>query len=283
MQFHPAYSYEDFVQGYRPVELPGGQPGFRLSDGPLMRLAERAREAPDATHVLVIDELNRGNVAKIFGELFFLLEYRDEAVTLAYQPPEAAPFKLPANIRIIATMNTADRSIALIDQALRRRFFFIGFHPDEHPVKGLLKRWLARERPDLDWIAGLVDEANLQLGDDAHATGIGPATSCSTTPANSTRPSSSRSGRTRSSQPSKSTSTANPTALPPSTTTPSAPMRRTAAPNERSARSDGIPDERRVELDDDELDRLFAILGPSLGVRPMSVRPAPTTSLPAAA
>ena len=174
MQFHPAYSYEDFVQGYRPVELPGGQPGFRLSDGPLMRLAERAREAPDATHVLVIDELNRGNVAKIFGELFFLLEYREEAVTLAYQPPEAAPSNCQQHPHI-ATMNTADRSIALIDQALRRRFFFIGFHPDEHPVKGLLKRWLARERPDLDWIAGLVDEANLQLGDDAHATGIGPS------------------------------------------------------------------------------------------------------------
>ena len=83
VQFHPSYDYEDFVEGYRPSE--GGQ-GFGLIAGPLKRIADAARKSPDAMHVLVIDEINRGNVAKVFGELYFLLEYRDKGVTLQYSP-----------------------------------------------------------------------------------------------------------------------------------------------------------------------------------------------------
>jgi MoxR-like ATPase len=169
VQFHPSYAYEDFVEGYRP-RLINGQPGFALVDGPLKRMAQAAREAPEATHILVIDELNRGNVAKIFGELYYLLEYRDEQVTLQYS---GAPFTLPRNLWIIGTMNTADRSIALVDLALRRRFYFVPFFPDQPPVAGLLRRWLERNKPDLVWLADAVDRANALLKDRHLA--IGPS------------------------------------------------------------------------------------------------------------
>ena len=169
VQFHPSYSYEDFVQGFRP-RLHNGQPGFDLVDGPLRRIAEQAKANPKATFILVIDELNRGNVAKVFGELYFLLEYRDEAVRLQYGG-DGEGFSLPSNLWFICTMNTADRSIALMDAALRRRFYFAPFFPDGPPIKGLLRRWLVREGRDT-LAADLVDEANKKLDRDA---GIGPS------------------------------------------------------------------------------------------------------------
>ena len=143
VQFHPSYAYEDFVEGYRP-SLVVGQPGFVLAKGPLKRAAEAAsktQENPATRHVLLIDEINRGNVAKVFGELYYLLEYRDEEVSLLYS---REPFMLPKSLRIIGTMNTADRSIALIDAALRRRFHFVPFFRDKLPIEGLLRRWLRR-------------------------------------------------------------------------------------------------------------------------------------------
>ena len=171
VQFHPSYAYEDFVQGYRPA-LREGQPTFELRGGPLLRAAERASAEPDDTHVLVIDEINRGNLAKVFGELYFLLEYRGQTIRLQYSD-EA--FALPDNLYIIGTMNTADRSIALVDLALRRRFHFVEFHPDEWPVRGLLRRWLsAGGASEMEWVADVVDLANEQLRDDRHAA-IGPS------------------------------------------------------------------------------------------------------------
>ena len=169
VQFHPSYSYEDFVEGYRP-RLIGGQPGFELVQGPLRRIAGRARENRDATFVLVIDELNRGNVAKVLGELYFLLEYRDEDVRLLYGDDEGG-FRLPPNLWFICTMNTADRSIALMDAALRRRFYFARFFPDEPPIAGLLRRWLEAHGQGT-WVADLVDAANKKLDRD---TGVGPS------------------------------------------------------------------------------------------------------------
>ena len=175
VQFHPSYAYEDFVRGFRPA-LVNGQPGFELKDGPLLQAAERARqdEERDVRHFLIIDEINRGNLAKVFGELYFLLEYRDEAITLQYQKEGEDKFSLPSNLYIIGTMNTADRSIALVDLALRRRFYFVEFHPDDEPVKGVLRRWLQANHPDMEWVADVVECANDLLKDDRHAA-IGPS------------------------------------------------------------------------------------------------------------
>ncbi len=173
VQFHPSYSYEDFVQGFRPT-LEGGQAGFELRDGPLVRAARVARldQGKGIKHFLIIDEINRGNLAGVFGELYFLLEYRDEGIQLQYSDE---PFSLPDNLYIIGTMNTADRSIALVDLALRRRFYFVEFHPDNEPIKGVLRRWLQKNGlDDMEWVADVVDGANKLLGDDRHAA-IGPS------------------------------------------------------------------------------------------------------------
>ena len=169
VQFHPSYAYEDFVQGFRPV-LRDGQPGFELTGGPLLTAAEQARAEPDERHFLVIDEINRGNLSKVFGELYFLLEYRNEEMSLQYS---AKPFSLPDNLYFIGTMNTADRSIALVDLALRRRFHFVEFHPDKPPVAGLLARWLAKHAAEWSWLAAAVDRANEKLSDRQAA--IGPS------------------------------------------------------------------------------------------------------------
>ena len=171
VQFHPSYAYEDFVQGFRP-KLIGGQPGFELKDGPLLDMAKMARQDRDEKHFLVIDEINRGNLAKVFGEMYFLLEYRDEKMRLQYSE-SGEMFAMPENLYIIGTMNTADRSIALVDLALRRRFYFVEFHPDEWPVEGLLLRWLDAKNPGMAWAAGIVDEANRRLADKEAA--IGPS------------------------------------------------------------------------------------------------------------
>ena len=170
VQFHPSYAYEDFVQGFRPT-LIDSQPGFALRDGPLLQAARRAANSKlDEKHFLIIDEINRGNLAKVFGELYFLLEYRDRSIRLQYSDET---FSLPKNLYIIGTMNTADRSIALVDLALRRRFHFVDFHPDKPPIRGLLERWLNSRAPDKAWIADVVNRANKTLGD-WHAA-IGPS------------------------------------------------------------------------------------------------------------
>ncbi len=169
VQFHPSYAYEDFVQGFRPT-LTGGQAGFTLTNGPLLEMAKQAEANPEATYILIIDEINRGNVSKTLGELYFLLEYRDEEITLQYS---SESFRLPRNLWFIGTMNTTDRSIALVDAALRRRFYFFNFFPDQPPVQGLLRRWLRRENPGAEWVADLLDAANRKLND--RQLGIGPS------------------------------------------------------------------------------------------------------------
>ena len=169
VQFHPSYAYEDFVQGFRPA-LGRGQPGFELRNGPLVEMAQQARAEPRKKHFLVIDEINRGNLAKVFGELYFLLEYREAELRLLYSDES---FVLPENLFIIGTMNTADRSIALVDLALRRRFHFVEFHPDTPPVRELLSHWLQRHARGMSWVAGVVDRANGKLDDRQAA--IGPS------------------------------------------------------------------------------------------------------------
>ncbi|MFC7847157.1 AAA family ATPase [Arthrobacter sp. NPDC057388] len=142
VQFHPSYSYEDFFQGYRPVTTDSGALSYELKDGPLRRIVDQAVSNPEYKYVLVIDEINRGNLAKIFGELYFLLEYRNRPIKLQYSRDDDDFFELPSNLFIIGTMNTSDRSIALLDAAMRRRFSFVELHPDKHPVKHVLEKWL---------------------------------------------------------------------------------------------------------------------------------------------
>ena len=174
VQFHPSYSYEDFVRGYRPTLHDGQQPGFALQDGPFLRIAKRATSDPGGKYFLVIDEINRGNLAKVFGELYFLLEYRDRPMELMYRESEEAPFTMPGNLYIVGTMNTADRSIALVDLALRRRFAFVDFSMREEAVKRLLRAWLAaNDLGEMDWVADVVERANEKL--DAHHAAIGPS------------------------------------------------------------------------------------------------------------
>ena len=128
VQFHPAYSYEDFVRGIRPNAT-----GFAVENGPLVKICEAARRAPREKFVLFIDEINRGNVARILGEALSLIEAdkRDakHAVKLGLAFEGKHDFWIPPNVAVLATMNTADRSIALVDYALRRRFAFIRLEP----------------------------------------------------------------------------------------------------------------------------------------------------------
>ncbi|ACU75792.1 ATPase associated with various cellular activities AAA_5 [Catenulispora acidiphila DSM 44928] len=164
VQFHPSYAYEDFFEGFRPREdEKSGDVAFRLTAGPLRDIAERASREGNrhVPYFLIIDELNRANLAKVFGELYFLLEYRKRSVRLTYSN-EA--FFLPQNLFIIGTMNTADRSIALVDAAMRRRFSFVELSPDAAPVKELLHRWLAAEgrAPEP---AMLLNELNCRIED----------------------------------------------------------------------------------------------------------------------
>ncbi|WP_280205594.1 McrB family protein [Nocardia farcinica] len=164
VQFHPAYSYEDFFEGYRPVPLRNGQVGFDLKPGPLRRIVDKAVENPTAVYVLIIDEINRGNLAKIFGELYFLLEYRNTSIDLLYRSDSDGGFSLPRNLVIIGTMNTADRSIALVDAAMRRRFAFLPLHPSESPTDGILRSWLTEHGYDIA-VADLLDALNSRIED----------------------------------------------------------------------------------------------------------------------
>ena len=123
IQFHQNYSYEDFIMGYRPDGA-----DFKLTDGIFYRFCQTAANHPDKDYFFIIDEINRGNMSKIFGELLMLIEkdYRGTKATLAYS---GMPFSVPENLYIIGMMNTADRSLAMIDYALRRRFSFFEMEP----------------------------------------------------------------------------------------------------------------------------------------------------------
>ena len=129
VQFHQSYAYEDFVQGYRPTD----SGGFKLRDGVFHRFCERARRNPETPYVFIIDEINRGNLSRIFGELLMLIEgdkrSEEYAVSLTYAHSSGGRFHIPDNVYILGMMNTADRSLALVDYALRRRFAFAALDP----------------------------------------------------------------------------------------------------------------------------------------------------------
>jgi predicted RNA-binding protein with PUA-like domain len=125
VQFHQSYGYEDFIQGIRPLTNSKGQLEYHVRDGIFKAFCDRARGS-SRNFVAVVDEINRGNISRIFGELLFLLEYRERNISLPY---DGSAFSIPPNVYIIGTMNTTDRSLAQIDYALRRRFFFYRLMP----------------------------------------------------------------------------------------------------------------------------------------------------------
>ncbi|WP_405139291.1 McrB family protein [Nocardia sp. NBC_01388] len=171
VQFHPTYSYEDFFEGFRPVETENGQIAYDLHRGPLRQLADEARKDPENLYALILDETNRGNISKIFGELYYLLEYREESINLLYSD-KVEMFSLPKNVIIIGTMNGADRSVTSIDTAMRRRFRFIHLHPSKEPVRGMLRTWLKRNGESV-LIADLAEELNDMISDEDFK--IGPS------------------------------------------------------------------------------------------------------------
>jgi hypothetical protein len=142
IQFHPSYSYEDFIQGIRPQTSSDGNLEYSMIPGRFLDFCKQAEDCQDMC-ILIIDEINRANLSQVFGELMYLLEYREEKIQLAGSDQ---PFKIPDNVYIIGTMNTADRSIALVDHALRRRFAFIPIKPNYN----ILKKYHEKHNPDYD-------------------------------------------------------------------------------------------------------------------------------------
>lgn len=167
VQFHQSYGYEDFVQGIRPETNSDGQLVYRVRDGIFLDMVERAKANPDDRFVLIIDEINRGNLSRIFGELLLLLEYRGQSVRLPYGSGDAAYLTILENLYIIGTMNTADRSLAQIDYALRRRFYFVRFMPVANGHAEVFENWLARNvdnAADRERLASLFVTLNHRIG-----------------------------------------------------------------------------------------------------------------------
>jgi 5-methylcytosine-specific restriction protein B len=167
--FHPAYGYEDFIEGYRPT-LINGQLAFERRAGIFKKLCDDARSQPSRRFYLIIDEINRGDIPRIFGELLTILE-RDKRGQSVLLPLSGEPFSVPDNVYVIGTMNTADRSIALLDTALRRRFGFVELMPD----KSVLGATVVEGIPLGAWLDALNQRIREHIGRDARNLQIGHA------------------------------------------------------------------------------------------------------------
>ncbi|MDJ0515925.1 MAG: AAA family ATPase [Trichodesmium sp. MO_231.B1] len=165
IQFHPAYTYEDFIQGIRP-QSEDGKLTYPVVPGRFLKFCQKAALCQD-TCVLIIDEINRANLSQVFGELMYLLEYRDAKISLA---GSEELFSIPENVRIIGTMNTADRSIALVDHALRRRFAFITLSPNYE----ILRQY--HQEIDTDFLVEglikLLEAVNQEINDPNYQVGV---------------------------------------------------------------------------------------------------------------
>jgi hypothetical protein len=162
VQFHPAYAYEDFIQGIRPQGRAGGGLDYPLVPGRFLDFCEKAASRTGIS-VLIVDEINRANLSRVFGELMYLLEYRDREVPLA----GGGSLRIPSNVRMIGTMNTADRSIALVDHALRRRFAFIELAPNFD----VLREYHARRGTTVEGLIETLRLLNQEIGDPHYAVG----------------------------------------------------------------------------------------------------------------
>jgi MoxR-like ATPase len=174
VQFHQSYSYEDFVQGYRP----DGSGGFVLRDGVFYAFCKKAALSPERIHVFIVDEINRGNLSKILGELMLLVESDKRgpawASTLTYARPEDPPFFVPENVRILGMMNTADRSLSMVDYALRRRFSFVSLEPMFGSDK--FRRHLGQQGVPSEVVSAIITQMtalNHAIGDDKANLGPG--------------------------------------------------------------------------------------------------------------
>jgi 5-methylcytosine-specific restriction protein B len=164
VQFHPSYAYEDFVEGIRPVAGAEGLQ-FERKAGHFMRFCEEARRrGAGVPCVLIIDEINRARVSQVFGELMYALEYRERPVRLS----SGNELAVPDNVRVIATMNTADRSLALVDHAMRRRFSFI----EVPPALDILRAHLARQELPAHRLLNAIEQVNRTIEDPRYAVGI---------------------------------------------------------------------------------------------------------------
>lgn len=168
--FHPSYGYEDFLEGFRPTSGSSGQLSFEQREGMFKRLCREAAEQSDREFYLMIDEINRGDIPRIFGELITLLEM-DKRGNLVSLPVSGEIFSVPANVRIIGTMNTADRSIALLDTALRRRFGFVELLPDTE----ILADAVTGGVPLGPWLRNLNARIREHVGRDARNLQVGHA------------------------------------------------------------------------------------------------------------
>jgi DNA polymerase III delta prime subunit len=163
VQFHPAYAYEDFLQGLRPQPDATGNLAYTLVPGRFLDFCRRAQGKPGRC-VLVIDEINRADLSQVLGELMFLLEYREQTISLA----GGGRFHIPSNVRLLGTMNTANRSIALLDQALRRRFAFLPVAPNFQ----VLRRFHKRTGFAVEGLVEILERINRAVGDPHYFLGI---------------------------------------------------------------------------------------------------------------
>jgi 5-methylcytosine-specific restriction protein B len=169
--FHPSYGYEDFIEGYRPKPTDNGLMSFEVLDGIFKLLCDDAAKNPKQRWILVIDEINRGDISRIFGELLTLLEM-DKRNLPTILPLSGKAWSVPTNVWIVGTMNTADRSIALLDTALRRRFGFVELMPD---LKMLGSASAGGKIPLGPWLKAINERIRTQVGRDARNLQIGHA------------------------------------------------------------------------------------------------------------
>lgn len=164
VQFHPSYSYEDFVEGVTLTSVgPQTLPSFATVKRTFRKICDVATQNPDKEVFLVIDEINRAPLGRVFGELILALEYRDQEIILPYSGDK---LKVPKNLLLVGTMNSADRSIALVDYALRRRFYFVEMMPDPNILSAWLDTNSSLSQPEKTKVLGLMQEMNKRISDE---------------------------------------------------------------------------------------------------------------------